>query len=84
MKNGTVFLILEDKNIFCMNHGGETNSIGQFYDTEDISLNDIISTAGLMGDVLVENLTKKKTIQVKIRFKGTGEKKMKKFLDSYK
>ncbi len=83
MNDGTVFLIVESKNLFCLNHGDETYSIGQYYDTSDISLQDIISTTGLMGDILVENLTKKKMIQVKIRFKGTGEKKMKKFLESF-
>ena len=81
MKLGEVVSILPDKNLVCLHHTDETYSIGIFYDTEDISKHDIIDAERLLGDVLVINKTKGKYVQLKFRYLGLTEKKMKQVME---
>ena len=80
MTLGKVVSILPEKNLVCIKHIDDTYTIADFYDTEDISENDIIDAERILGDILVKNKTKDRFIQIKIRYLGFNEKKMKKVM----
>ena len=81
MAQGKVITIIQDSSLVCIKHIDDNYTIAQYYETDDIEVNDIIDAERILGDVLVKNKTKDKYVQIKIRYIGLTEKKMKKVLE---
>ena len=81
MISGKITRINNVKNLFCIEIDEDKFVIVEYYDENDFSLNDLLVANKTLGDVFIQNETKNKFFQAKIRYLGYTEKKMKKMME---
>ena len=81
MNVGKITAIYSIKKLFTFKFEDEY-VIAEYYNDKDISVNDMIMTGNILGDVFIKNETTGAYFQAKIRYIGINEKKMKKILES--
>ena len=77
---GRIKQINKNKKTFSVKIEEDEFAIIEYYDENDISLNDLLLAGNIPGDVFIKNETTDKFFQGKIIYPVLSEKKMKKIM----